>query len=53
MNLEWPYVKKANGNPKFPKCKGKSGAPKRKSDSKERVSKVRVTLDMWEVIKNE
>ena len=36
----------------FPKSKGKSVSPKRKSDNQERVSKVRVTLDMWEVITN-
>ena len=30
----------------------KPRSPKRKSDSKARVAKVRVTLDMWEEIKN-
>ena len=50
--LKKNYVKKANEDPKSPKRKGKSGESKLKSNSKECVSEVRVTFDMWQVIKN-
>ena len=46
------YVEKVKGNSKSPKRKGKSTAQKRKANNTESVAKVRVTLDMWQVIKN-
>ena len=43
---------KVKGNSKSPKRKGKSSAQKRKAPKTESVAKVRVTLDIWQVIKN-
>ena len=46
------YAEKVKGSKKKTKRKEQSRSPKRKGHSKNRVAKVRVTLDMWEVMKN-
>ena len=45
-------AEKVKGNSKSASRKGKSTVQKRKAKNTESVAKVRVTLDMWQVIKN-